>query len=111
VIKASVATVASLAKPQMVGLSDMNFGIKLSVNEIKIYPNPSSKVIWIKHNLTKVEKTKLKIYNVCGKIIRSLKKLTDSKMTRLDISALSPGIYFVELTNDIETATGKIIIR
>ena len=111
VIKASVATVASLAKPQMVGLSDMNFGIKLSVNEIKIYPNPSSKVIWIKHNLTKVEKTKLKIYNVCGKIIRNLKKLTDSKMTRLDISALSPGIYFVELTNDIETATGKIIIR
>ncbi len=111
VIKASVATVASLAKPQLVGLSDMNYSTKFSETKIKIFPNPSSKVIWIIYNLTKSEQTDLKIYNVYGKIVRSLNKLTNSKMMRLDISDLSPGIYFIELTNSRESVASKIIIR
>lgn len=111
VIKASVATVTCLAKPQMVGLTDINYGTKLPKTKIKIFPNPSSKVIWIKHNLTKAEQTQLKIYNVYGKIINSLDKLTNSKMIQLDISMLCSGIYFIELTNGNVTLTNKIIIR
>lgn len=111
VIKASVATVASLANPQMVGLSDINYRTKLAETKIKIFPNPSFKVIWIISNLDKADQTKLKIYNIHGKIVTSFYNIANSKIMRLDISNLSSGIYFVELTNGRKTATSKIIIR
>ena len=111
VIKASVATVACLAIPQMVGLSDKNFRRKHAENKIKIFPNPSSEVLWVINNLNSSENIELKIYDVCGKIIESLNKLTDTKMIRLDISSLAPGVYFVQLTSGSETARRKIIIR
>lgn len=61
----------------------------------KLYPNPNNDIITIKgikNNLTSI-----KIYDIKGKKIRSIK--TDSISKTIDISDLRNGIYFFKINN------------
>jgi hypothetical protein len=71
-----------------------------------VYPNPASERIIVK---TQQNASRFILYDVLGKI--ALEKIIDIESNQIDVSNLSPGIYYYNLYNtDGETLTGKVII-
>lgn len=66
-------------------------------NESKLYPNPAHQTITI--DLNSNENEPLFIKNQLGQIVIQKSKINESK-TIVDISALSPGLYFVQIGNE-----------
>ncbi len=81
--------------------------------EVKIYPNPNdSRLLFIKYpNPSKSGKTVSKaiIRDVLGKIIGQIN--LDSETTTYDISTITPGAYFITISNSVNRVTKKLIIK
>ncbi|ARV06037.1 hypothetical protein BTO04_04675 [Polaribacter sp. SA4-10] len=74
------------------------------LNTFKIYPNPTNgNTIYIKTS----NNTDVHIYNVLGKIVKSV-KITANKNS-IDVSKLSKGIYIVKMSIDNKSITKKLI--
>lgn len=70
----------------------------------EVYPNPVSNVLYIRmKNDLIIEK--VTVYNNLGQ------KIVESKETILDVSYLSSGIYFVEVTTNQDKAVKKVIVK
>ena len=97
------------------GMIVTNDCLTLSLNEstiipVEVYPNPAD------HNLTihlneQIEKSSLKIYNTYSLLVKEI-VLSNLQDANVDVSNLSPGMYFysIELRNKI-SFSGKIIIE
>src|SRR5690554_6082320 len=74
------------------------------LENFNIYPNPTSEVLNIKleNNLTLEKAT---IYNNSGQIVKTAQQNT------VDISNLSSGIYFVEVTTNQGKAVKKVVVK
>lgn len=70
-------------------------------HKIVFYPNPIRKDLNIK---TKYSVGEIKIYNNLGQLV-----LTDNNKNKIDLSMLDPGIYFIQLNNDFNVTTHKVI--
>ena len=71
---------------------------------LSIYPNPTSvNYIYIKNN----EQLKVEVFNVLGK--RVLQNTVEISNPKLDISALSSGIYLLRISNQDQSTTRKMI--
>ena len=76
----------------------------LTVPEFKIYPNPASTTLNLKvNNHTEIES--ISILSLQGKRI---KKYTD-RLTHIDVSFLSNGIYFIEITSGHKNYMTKFV--
>lgn len=84
-----------IIKDSTLGLSDSE-----EINNISIYPNPTTDYLYIKSNLDIKGK---QIYDLNGRIINNLKFQVD----KINLESLQPGIYFAKI-NDIN---GKILIE
>lgn len=63
---------------------------------INIYPNPTSDQLFIQHDLNLNKNTlSVLIMDVTGRVV--LQKLLDASPVQLDVSTISPGIYFVQI--------------
>lgn len=72
-------------------------------NEVIIYPNPADNQLFIQ---SEKEIELIKIYNLQGQVaLQTLSK------TLLDISSLSSGIYFIEISTDTEIFRKKLVIQ
>lgn len=69
--------------------------IEEEVNNIKIYPNPSSDFIYIESNL------KISHFTVCNLIGKKQKIKIDLESNIIDISNLENGIYFININHQI----------
>ena len=78
----------------------------LESNSIKVYPNPISTTdLVIEFNQN--EKVNIKMIDAFGKVVfTNTQNLT---IQRIDMSNLASGIYFLEVTNDSERFTQKVI--
>ena len=75
-----------------------------TVSEFKIYPNPASTTLNLKlNNHTEIES--ISILSLQGKRI---KKYTDH-LTLIDVSFLSNGIYFIEITSGHKNYMTKFV--
>lgn len=72
-------------------------------NTLSVYPNPSSDLIKIINSL---DKATYSIYSISGAIIQSGE--VENGENTLNVSGLSPGIYFIVLSNGLNA---KIIIQ
>jgi hypothetical protein len=75
------------------------------VNDIIIHPNPATDYIYI--NLTsanQVEKAnhQIMIFNNLGQHVTSAPYLSESERVKIDVSHLTPGVYFVGIGNRTE---------
>jgi hypothetical protein len=61
-----------------------------------IYPNPSHDYVTLRSNSTFSSKGTIQLFNQLGQLIAN-KTITESKEQQIDVSFLSPGIYFVRL--------------
>lgn len=72
-------------------------------SQFRIYPNPTSDLLFISSERS--TKLKITIYNSVGQLLLSQ---VDS-VGRVDVSALIPGIYFVEITSEDGKTVQKFI--
>ncbi|MCG8700801.1 MAG: carbohydrate-binding protein [Bacteroidales bacterium] len=78
-----------------------------SLNDVSIYPNPSTGVLNI--NINSEESAALKIINISGATVYN--SFIDSKVNAIDVSDLEPGIYMVEINTTTNTTLQKVIIK
>lgn len=80
-----------------------------SLDKISVYPNPSNGVFSIsKNNLTTINK--IRVFDTNAKLLKEI--ATDSNFNNtIDISELSKGIYFMEISNDTDQVVKKVIIE
>jgi hypothetical protein len=81
-------------------------------DNISISPNPASDYIDIRLDDVILSEAKdLKIYNTLGECVINYElRNTNYEMERIDVSALSPGLYFICINNGKETLTGSFIV-
>ena len=83
----------------------------LNDNErLLIFPNPSNGIFSINQASSNSENLTIEVYNMLGEKIYSGMIFGEST-SRIDISYLSEGIYFVKTDNGKKTETQKIIIQ
>ncbi|HBN05966.1 MAG TPA: hypothetical protein DD434_09295, partial [Bacteroidales bacterium] len=82
--------------------------IGLASDNCLVYPNPA--IDYLDISLLNNKKIKLiNLYDVFGK--RLISQSFNQENLRIDISKLSSGMYFVELTNGINKGIKKIVIK
>ncbi|RME01712.1 MAG: T9SS C-terminal target domain-containing protein, partial [Bacteroidetes bacterium] len=81
-----------------------------SENTLKLFPNPASAEVSIGYKLSTGTAAKLLVTDLTGKV-HLIRKVEDpSGIYKLDISSLRPGYYFVQMKNDTERLTQKLVI-
>ena len=91
-----------------------NVGIEeLTIPNLHIHPNPAKEFVTMTFNLEKQGFVRISIYNILGKedlVLLNETRMAGDQEVQLDISGLTPGVYFVKLASDhIETC--KLIVR
>lgn len=83
-----------------------------SAAALRIYPNPTGSIVWIE--LAKEEEVSAKDHHLClrdtqGKICL-MRSMTENPVS-LNVENLSPGIYFIEITDEtgLRLARGRLI--
>lgn len=79
-------------------------------NSIYMFPNPTMDKIYFKSQLKEIDRINVEIYSTLGQLVLSRKNLYLSDSNLLDVSTLSNGVYFVELTYGGKTIVNKIIV-
>ena len=75
-------------------------------NKLSIYPNPSDHLLNIKYS-GELNQASLRIYNIQGAVMMNQK--LNSNHTTLDISDLSPGVYYLALNTGNKMIYNKIV--
>ena len=91
-----------------------NFATSLSVkefelNNISLYPNPTSKVINLLWNRN--DHVTIKIFNAIGKLVYFAKNKNLIKPLSIDVSQYASGLYFVKINNTDSVITKKLIVK
>jgi hypothetical protein len=85
-------------------LSNQNF----ELNNVWVYPNPSNGIFNIA--LGTIQPTQIVAYDLTGKIVYDKKEITVTNFeTKIDLSNVSPGIYFVKISNNDQITVKRII--
>lgn len=79
-----------------------------SINNVVIYPNPTSNGTFSISNTINLKE--ITIYNVNGQIVQEIKNPTLSNET-YQISNLTTGFYLVQLASENGTTTKKVIVN
>lgn len=93
---------------QDVQLVPVGYGVDNPLaNAIQLYPNPSNGQIFINGNQLAMEK--ISIYDVCGKMVKSIP--AEDTMLSIDLSDCPAGIYFVRISTKSGEVTKKLVVR
>ena len=78
--------------------------------DISIFPNPSNYLLYYEvHDSLKMQNATLAIYDNVGKVIKENKIV--NKKGSIDVSNLSPSIYFLILTHELGKISKKVVIK
>ena len=78
-----------------------------SIEDFKIYPNPTTGVLNIEGNFLNVI-NEVQIFNVLGQKILDT-KISNQEFYQMDLSSLSKGVYFLKINNS--SSVQKIILK
>ena len=81
-----------------------------TLENLTISPNPSNGIFNIS-NTNLIQLSKIKIFDTNAKLIKELAILENQTNIALDLTNLSKGLYFVELSNDNDKTVKKIEIN
>jgi len=79
-------------------------------NKVKIYPNPTAELI----NITTSElfgKGEIMLIDLTGRLVLTSDISLDKNQTRVDVSKLNKGVYFLKVVTQQGNATFKVIIQ
>ncbi|MBL4649461.1 MAG: T9SS type A sorting domain-containing protein, partial [Aureispira sp.] len=82
-----------------------------TVNRFNIYPNPTAGHIFIDLELMKRSEITIQVINVVGEVIlsKNLGKVK-SKTLEFDLENIPNGVYLVQVKNDNETLSKKVVV-
>ena len=77
-----------------------------------IYPNPANRSFYSVINSTSATSAEMSISDVTGKVLisKTIALQNGAQTISTNISALSPGVYFVTLNNNGKTETQKLVV-
>jgi hypothetical protein len=75
---------------------------------LRIWPNPSKSAIRLQIIEVKSRNTKIRIYDVTGRMVKDLSRSLRSNGV-VSVS-LNPGVYFIEYSNETQTVTKKAVV-
>jgi hypothetical protein len=81
-----------------------------SINDIVVYPNPSSGIFTISKN-SAIQISKIKIFDTNAKMLKEIDTERFDTDNTIDVSELSKGIYFMEISNKEDKVVKKIIVQ
>jgi len=85
-------------------LSSENF----ELNNVFVYPNPSKGIFNI--SLGNLQPTEIEVYDLTGKKVYTKKEITISNFeTKIDLSNVTQGIYFVKIKDNNQSTVKRII--
>ncbi len=93
-------------KSQTVGIDENLF----TENSIMVYPNPTNKKIFFKSRLGEINKIDVELLSSLGQVVYKQKNMYIQDESSIDISGLSPGIYFANLKYNNKTLVKKIVV-
>lgn len=83
-----------------VSLSDVE------ISMFKLYPNPANDVV----NISAAKKiSRVELCNILGQTVKS--KEVDAKETKMDVSGMTKGVYFIRVYSDNKVATKKLVVE
>jgi hypothetical protein len=75
---------------------------------MNVYPNPANGQVLIL--ISEISDYEIKLVDITGRAVITSEINQDNK-TKVDVSQLQNGIYFVQITGNGHTTTQKIIVR
>ena len=85
----------------------------LKANSVKLYPNPTKGIATLAFELNKEEEVAISIFDISGREVISLGKQlmnSGSNTINIDASALTPGVYFTNISSDKFNKTYRLVI-
>ena len=81
------------------------------LNNIAIYPNPANNVVNVECTMNNVQLEGIEVIDVYGKVVRTVVGANNYSpmQTRINVSDLAAGMYFVRVTTDAGTATKTFV--
>jgi len=79
------------------------------LEEFTMYPNPANSMVNLHLDFDGL--SYIQIYNQSGKLLVDKKEVDLRNEFRIDVTNLSPGIYFVKVANSVGSSTKKLIIE
>ena len=100
-------TVNTLGWPQSVNTTASN-----ASGTMALYPNPANNMFYAMISSEEDATADLTLVDVSGKVVvnKSLSVQKGSQTIPVDVSSLSPGIYFVKYANGVKSETQKLVI-
>jgi hypothetical protein len=81
-----------------------------SLDTISIAPNPSNGIFNITKNI-QTSISKVTVFDINGKVLKVIDSELSLDSIQMNLSDFSKGVYFVEISNDIDKIVRKIIIE
>jgi alpha-tubulin suppressor-like RCC1 family protein len=90
-----------------------NTEVIAEINEVNVYPNPTSDLVNINYSLENSEKVSVTVTTIQGQTITELKmdKSSGVHSDSIDLSNQSSGMYFITITTETSSFTSKVIKR
>ena len=79
----------------------------VALDNLKLYPNPASEVVNLEFDA--VSALDVSVFDIQGKLI--LRHNATTSPSKLDVSGLESGLYFVKMTNGAQSVTKKLIVK
>ncbi len=82
-------------------------------NSIVLFPNPANDVVNVQCTMNNVQLEGIEVIDVYGKVVRTIVGANNDSplQTRINISGLADGMYFVRVTTDEGVATKPFIVK
>ncbi len=80
-------------------------------SSVTLYPNPAGETAWLQIQGFRPGKMEVKIYSISGQemVTKTLENNAADQKTPLDLSACTPGVYFVQISDGEKLQTIKLI--
>ncbi len=83
----------------------------VTMNTIKIFPNPVSDNVFVKFDRENISEVKIKMINVLGKEVYYKIIQSPKHVEKLNIDKLTSGVYFMSIQRGTVVTTQKIVIK
>ena len=66
---------------------------------IRLYPNPTSNILYVEYSGLDVNDTSIKLYTIQGQVIRDIQLNPNNPLLEINLDGLSDGVYMVKIIN------------
>jgi len=81
------------------------------MTDFSFFPNPSRGKVEIKYGLPTINDSKITVFDINGKVLKTFDVKKGSLNKTLDLGDLQSGIYFLQISSEISKHAKKLIIR